>query len=435
MNQRNHYSRKKRHLAVLAKRLQFLLSQQKEEFVVEIDKLILKIKHLIQELSAVLSKPVLVKALGATAFLFGISFASQSQAQSFKAPVQNPFGITSVSDFGDPSFVDLDDDGDLDLLVGEYYGAIKYFENNGTTTSPSYKAPLTNPFGLDTVNTLAFIAVADLDNDGDADVLVGEYGGNFKYFKNIGTASSPNFSAAQTNPFGLTATSGFAIPEFVDLDNDGDMDLLVGEYYGAMKYYENTGSATSPQFASPTTNPFGLVSTYMIAAPTFADLDNDGDFDLLVGEYYGAMKYFKNTGTASNPQFAAPVINPFGIDSAYAYGFPTFADLDGDGDFDLLYGEYYGNFQYFENLTTSPGFEGNKQDYKLLLYPNPAHEFLNIETDMPIEKIEILNTLGKTVISTRNTKQISLSNLAAGFYTARITSPKGDYFIQKFVKK
>ena len=58
-----------------------------------------------------------------------------------------------------------------------------------------------------------------------------------------------------------------------------------------------------------------------------------------------------------------------------------------------------------------------------------------IETDMPIEKIEILNTLGKTVISTRNTKQISLSNLAAGFYTARITSPKGDYFIQKFVKK
>ncbi len=434
MNQKNHYSRKKRQLAVLAKRLQYLLSQNKDEFMADIEKLIAKIKHLVKELSSVISRPVLAKALGATAFLFGISFANQSQAQSFAAPVQNPFGITAASDLSAPAFADLDGDGDMDLLVGGY-GDFSYYENNGTAANPAFKAPIQNPFGLDSTNNYSFLAIADLDNDGDFDILVGEYYGVFKYFKNVGSATNPSFAAAVTNPFGLTASYIFAGPTFADIDNDGDLDLFVGEYGGSIKYFQNTGTATSPQFSSPVSNPFGLSAVNGFAFPAAVDLDSDGDYDLLVGEYYGALKYFKNTGSASNPQFAAAITNPFGLDSAYYFGFPTFADLDNDGDFDLLVGEYYGIIKYYENLDATSGIKGNTQNYNFVLYPNPAHEFLNIETDMPIEKIEIMNTLGKTVISTRNARNISLSNLAAGLYTARIISPKGDYFIQKFVKK
>ena len=435
MNQQNHYSQKKRNLGVLAKRLQFLLTHYKDEFLDDVVKLIAKIKKLIGELSSVISKPILAKALGATAFLFGISFASQSQAQSFSAPLQNPFGLVATNDFADPAFADIDGDGDMDLFIGEYDGAIKYFENNGTTANPIFKAPLTNPFGLDSTNTYAFISLADLDNDGDVDLLVGEYNGNFKYFENTGSSTSPSFGTPQTNPFGITTVSDFAIPEFADLDADGDIDLLVGEAYGVLKYFKNIGSAASPQFAAPVTNPFGITSTSVFAFPSFADLDKDGDLDMLVGEYYGALKYFKNTGSAANPQFAAPVTNPFGLDTTNYYAFPAFADLDGDGDMDLLVGEYSGNMQYFENLTTSPGFTNHSSDLEMLLYPNPAQEFLSIKTNMLIEKVEIINTLGKTVITTSNANRIALTDLASGFYSARITSKEGDYFIKKFVKE
>ena len=136
-----------------------------------------------------------------------------------------------------------------------------------------------------------------------------------------------------------------------DIDNDGDMDLLVGEYnegaggIGSMQYFENTGSSVNPQFASPQENPFGLTPAYihLVASPDFADLDDDGDMDLLVGVYdenvgdVGSMQYFENTGSATAPSFAAPQQNPFGLVSTYYNAFPAFADLDNDGDMDLLF--------------------------------------------------------------------------------------------------
>ena len=83
-------------------------------------------------------------------------------------------------------------------------------------------------------------------------------------------------------------------PTFADVDGDGDLDAFVGENSGNFFYFENTGSASSPNFATPVTNPFGLTDVGYISSPTFADIDNDGDLDLFSGGTPDGILYFEN---------------------------------------------------------------------------------------------------------------------------------------------
>ena len=131
-----HYPRKQRQLKLLAKGLRRLLFYQREESAGQIEKLILRIRRLVEELAHVLSRARLKRILGTAALCIGISFTNQIAAQSFAAPQVNPFGLDSTYRLAFPAFADLDGDGDMDLLVGEDYGAMQYFENTGSAANP-----------------------------------------------------------------------------------------------------------------------------------------------------------------------------------------------------------------------------------------------------------------------------------------------------------
>ncbi|MCG8435796.1 MAG: FG-GAP-like repeat-containing protein, partial [Gammaproteobacteria bacterium] len=271
----------------------------------------------------------------------------------------NPFDGIDIGAEATPAFVDIDNDGDLDMFVGEASGVLTYYENTGNATNPTYTLG-TNPFGSTDLGDDSNPTFVDIDNDGDMDAFVGEGSGVMNYFQNTGSASSPVFGSPVTGAFGIPDIGSDSAPTFVDIDNDGDMDLFVGESGGAINYFQNTGSASSASFASGITSPFGLPDPGSDSEITFADMDGDGDLDAIIGEDSGDLNYHENTGTASSPVFASGVLNPFGLTKIPEESSPTFADIDGDGDLDLIVGEGSdsssstdGTIHYYENTASA----------------------------------------------------------------------------------
>lgn len=288
-----------------------------------------------------------------------------------------PFGIdrtyTTSSFYGyvyanaAPEFGDIDGDGDLDVLIGTQTGGIYLLENTGDANNPAFAAPvLAFPdFGIDGLRTEP--AFVDWDGDGDLDVVTGisyPYTGNL-FYENIGTPTAPSFSYAGFNEFGVASTTNGGYPNnspaFADLDGDGDMDLVLGaQDYTEVK--ENQGSAQFPNF-SPT--PFGLVNTDGYLAPALGDLDGDGDLDMVVGTEFDGFYFHRNVGTPTSPAFAYAEQAAFGLEGTdYVGNFNDHGDLvdiDGDGDLDLFVGLYSISEVYFdENIgtPTTPDFSG-----------------------------------------------------------------------------
>ncbi len=321
-----------------------------------------------------------------------------------------------------PVFVDLDDDSDLDIVIGNFDGTIHYFENeNGVYSS------VTNPFNSIDVGNYAMPDMADLDGDDDPDMVVGSGDGTFHYFENdggtfveqtgldnpfngvdLGNWSDPvfvNFDGDDDidmasgdrydgvfyfeneggvftqltgvdNPFDVVAIPmGYnTAPTFADYDDDGDMDLFVGDWYGSITYFRNIEGVFTEQ--SGANNPFDAISLpYTAHKPVIFDVDDDGDLDLVIGDYFtGVLRYFRNDGGTFTEKRGQP--NPFeGIIGIYSAA-PAFADMDNDGDMDLLLGQTYGSVKYYEN--TPEGLElrpdaslfSNVDD--LLYYTRPA---------------------------------------------------------------
>jgi len=208
--------------------------------------------------------------------------------------------------------------------------------------------------------------LADIDNDGDMDLFVGNALGNVEFFRNVGTPASPIFVkqtgaanplAAVAVPHGTIGTS--AAPALVDIDSDGDLDAFVGGYTGGVYFFRNTGTATSAVFTPVVGvgNPLNLITGYN-STPAFVDIDSDGDMDAFDGGYSGSPLLLNNTGTPVVPVFT-PGGYPFAI-TDYNLA-PSFVDIDNDGDMDAFIGMGGGyttptpyQVAFFKNVDPTP---------------------------------------------------------------------------------
>jgi len=194
-------------------------------------------------------------------------------------------------------------------------------------------------------------------------------------------------------------------------------------------------------FDPPQENPFGLTELVPAGStPAFADLDGDGDLDMMSGDgNYGSFWYFKNIGTASSPSFAAVQENPFGLTELVPAGStPAFADLDGDDDFDMMSGDgNYGSFWYFKNSGTQGIFEVPKDQMPVIVYPNPSSGMFAVSIkNGKIKAIEINNMLGEMIYQTTveqlSKKTIVLSSFPKGIYFVKIYDGE-IYYTEKIV--
>ncbi|MES2942553.1 MAG: FG-GAP-like repeat-containing protein, partial [Pseudomonadota bacterium] len=267
----------------------------------------------------------------------------------FASPATNPYGLADVGGYASPLLMDIDADGDLDAFVGNFDGNTLVFLNTGTAGSPAFAAASINPYGLSDVGFLADPCLVDIDGDGDLDAFIGTFAGDTRVQLNTGTASSPAFATAVTNRFGLEDAGDYATPSFVDIDADGDLDAFIGNRDGNTRVQLNSGTASSPAFAAASVNAYGLGNVILFASPVFFDIDSDGDFDALIGNVSGNTFVHLNTGTASSPAFAAATVNPYGLSDVGSRNSPSFVDIDADGDLDALMGNIAGNTLVFIN--------------------------------------------------------------------------------------
>lgn len=259
-----------------------------------------------------------------------------------------------VGSYSKPAFADLDNDLDYDLTVGESGGTLEYFQNIGTVSTPSFAAPVKLKSGGVNINlgSPSKPSFPDLDGDGDFDLVIGEGFGKLYYYQNTGTVNSPIWTSGGTLKSGGfdIKKGGFATPSFADLDNDADLDLTFGDWLGGIYCYENTGTAASPVWTENTTmySSVTLNASSVYVCPELTDVDDDGDYDLTVGEDWGFLYFFENTGDAVSPNWTEnkAMYEKVGV---LEWAGPAFADLFNDGDLDLTIGDINGTLTLYEN--------------------------------------------------------------------------------------
>ncbi len=247
-----------------------------------------------------------------------------------------------------PAFADLDLDGDFDLVLSNKIeqddfdrGNAYYFENTGTPMAPSFQQG--EVFDFEPAYHYAPV-FADLDADGDLDALVGTWNQGIALYRNTGTVRAPRFVAENTSYIKLTRGSN-TMPALVDIDADSDLDLFVGEASGTVNYYRNDGSEVNPDFVL-VSDEYLDIDVGRRSAPTFADLDEDGDYDMIIGKEMPGIVYYRNDGTPQAPSFV--------LDESFdlplpALSNPVFVDIDADGDLDVFSGGDGGGVVFFRN--------------------------------------------------------------------------------------
>lgn len=300
------------------------------------------------------------------------------------------------------SFIDLDGDSDLDLSWGDYYQQSLYIVwNEGTAETPNMNIinidqdfPPIDPIETAGQNMPSF---ADLDGDDDFDlfitVLGGAYGfnliNNFHFYENVGAGTNPIYLQMSMNFLEVYDIHENASPIMYDIDDDGDLDLFVGNSFetsafpwnGRIKFFRNQGNNIHPDFILEDDAFLGnLLGKELV--PKFADIDNDGDADLFIGELYGGILFFENTGNASIPHFTDYILLT-DIDVGYN-AVPELCDLDADGDLDLIVGADNGRLELYENTGSQEFYDFqlvNDSWQNIQIGGNSAPQFIDFDMD------------------------------------------------------
>ncbi len=238
------------------------------------------------------------------------------------------FPFTAV-DNSAVALIDVENDGDLDVLITGTNSSdnpiARFYRNNGIGV---FAIDTSVPF--ERVSS-GIIAIADVDNDGDEDVLIaGLHGASNPVTKLYINNGAGTFTEDLSAPF-PDISSGDA--GFFDADGDGDQDLLLTGLASSSQeftgFYTNDGSGTFTEDASEPFDDYGQGAT------DFSDVDGDGDLDVLItgrlgGSTTSSSVLYLNDGAAGFTQDASVVLD--GVMESTA----NFVDVDMDGDEDIL---------------------------------------------------------------------------------------------------
>ena len=288
---------------------------------------------------------------------------------------------------------DLNDDGHSDLLFGNK-GTTTVLINNGdgTFANESNRVPAIQ-------RTTQDLALADVDSDGDPDLMAGNEDGNL-LFINDGTGHFADESA-QRLPQGVNMETRKLT--FGDVDGDNDLDVFVSNVAfipgknPQNRLYLNNGTG---HFSDATANNLPA-DTYHTIDAIFEDADLDGDLDLVLGNVFGApLRAYRNDGTGIFSDATSELLGQeYYLDALGVIA----ADLNGDGLRDLYVchrktpQNNAKDLLLLRNAPSSVTDKGGKEP-TVLLYPNPATRFFYILSEKwPVSAVSLLDLDGRKI--------------------------------------
>jgi hypothetical protein len=351
--------------------------------------------------------------------------------------------IIDLGEFSYPALVDIDGDGDLDLLAGnhgklqptgEFFSTLTLFENIGTKESPSFRMENDDFLNLSTSKFLNIKpAFADINKDGKADFIFTSTNtstgkASLSYIINT-AASGIGFSG---NPVNISFTfSNFDSPMLKDLDNDGDLDLLLGRAQGRLDYYKNDGTNENPVYTQVSSSAGGIGNsiTARNLSAVVANLDQDGAEELLLSDQEGNFRIVTNfekdlTGTFSPQKEILFDENTETYKQAIVGKevYPAVGDLNNDGFLEIILGTVAGGLILWKNEKAVLGNEKPLDSDAFLIYPNPAGNEVTIKSQYP-GSITLLSVTGQQILSKQLNEnlenKINTSGLAKGVYIVR----------------
>ena len=350
-----------------------------------------------------------------------------------------------------PVFFDANGDGLMDILIssqgqydpvsGNQVSKIAYYENTGTASLPKFTFITDDYEDLSTLGigeSLVFYPTfGDLDADGDEDMLLGEYLGYCYYLENTGGAGSPaifNTFTTLNNSDGAPIFEGtYAYPHLVDIDRDGDKDLVIGRRTGKLHYYENTGTDTynfefrTNFFGEVDVSGEGFIEGHAI--PQFVDVE--GEYELIIGSKTGQLYYYDQIEENLTGEFNLVDMTLDNIDIG-TYSVPAIANITGDNRFEMVLGNRRGGVVFFESAEISD--IGIDKIFSLLdfdIFPNPANNQLQIslgtltKEELGATTITVFGIRGNVLLKlypTSNLTTLDISKLAKGTYIVEVVN-------------
>ncbi len=388
--------------------------------------------------------------------ILGGVFSNAAFSQNFKNA--EPLKELKTTNVLVPLLIDVDDDGDLDILGRSLNTSTFEFQHFTIVNEGDAEQFEFNEIDINTITfelseqPFLYTDAGDLDGDGDLDLIsVGYYdfflARHVKYYENVNGAYADRGIISTIDP---NSESRFSSDVSLgDIDMDGDLDLI---FFGTdplsvnyslrainLYYIENTGTPSNHEFLdiNLNQNPFGftqfqsptlLYATHQIET---GDFDNDGDLDVLyipnqTFNYSTIMLYTENVdGVFNNPRQISGIFGFSGLTHT------TSGDLDNDGDLDLLFeaentnpDDEHSNLFWLENKALGTTSVHHNTFTEPQISYNSARQSVHIKLDEPQSNLLaiVTNHLGQKLLNQ------SITNKREFFFPVH-SLPLGSYFL------
>lgn len=370
------------------------------------------------------------------------------------------FIVGDMIDVGEnaaPCILDVNGDGLKDLIIGggfrknnsiEY--RLHYYKNIGSNTYPIFQLENDNFLNFSSLGlSEPFPNAGDLDNDGKIDLLVGLADGRILFYKNTSTDNSFQTNVpTYLNYNGAVLDIGQnAAPFVIDINKNGQMDLLIGEYNGNINLYQNIASSGNINLEL-VTDSLGKITTtsefmpFGYSSVSVADVDQDGRLDLWIGGFNNVLNFVSNIEDSILQK-----VNPVKIESLpQQIGrrlVPFYSDLTSQQDGTLLIGLLSGGIRWMSmNPPAEQPVKVKENTFQKLdfsIYPNPTSDKLVVEIPLFPHNMQwtVMDMMGRKCLSGRlfqPKSEIYLEQLSPGGYILNLSNGNGASGNQLFIK-